>query len=88
MQVKSIAIAECSKHSAKLSICILGRSKVLQNAPKEHSAKLSICSMLPSVFKTFALPIFEWPLKTGLTVVSPEPSASKVGTNMKAQTKV
>ena len=34
----------------------------------QHSAILSTCSKLPSVFKTFVLPVFEWPLKTGLTV--------------------
>ena len=31
---------------------------------------LSICITLPSVFKTFILPIFEWSLKTGYTVLS------------------
>ena len=34
----------------------------------EHSAILSTCIKLPSVFKTFVLSIFEWPLKTGFTV--------------------
>ena len=42
--------------------------KVLQNAPREHSAILSTFIQLPIVFKTFVLSIFEWPLKTGLTV--------------------
>ena len=45
------------------------RSKVLQNAPKEHSAILLTFLKLPFVFKTFVLSIFEWPLKTGLTVL-------------------
>ena len=44
------------------------RSKVLQNAPREHSAILSTFIKLPFVLKTFVLSIFEWPLKTGLTV--------------------
>ena len=32
----------------------------------EHSAILLTCIKLTSVFKTFVLSIFEWPLKTGL----------------------
>ena len=35
----------------------------------EHSAILSACIMLPHGFKTFVLSIFEWPLKTGFTVL-------------------
>ena len=35
----------------------------------EHSAILSTCIELPHGFKTFVLSIFEWPLKTGFTVV-------------------
>ena len=38
-------------------------------APRGHSAKRSTCIKLPSVFKTFALSILEWPLKTGFTVI-------------------
>ena len=41
---------------------------MLQNAPVEHSAILLTCTKLQLVFKTFVLSIFEWPLKTGLTV--------------------
>ena len=44
-------------------------SKVLQNAPREHSAILLTYVKLPFVFKTFVLPIFVWPLKTGFTVL-------------------
>ena len=44
------------------------RSNVLQNAPREHSGILWTCIKLPFVFKTFVLPNFERPLKTGLTV--------------------
>ena len=44
-------------------------SKVLQNAPREHSAILSTFIKLPFVFNTFVLSIFEWPLKTGFTVL-------------------
>ena len=40
----------------------------MQNAPREHSAILWTFIKLPFVFKTFVLPIFEWPLKTGFTV--------------------
>ena len=40
------------------------RSKVLQ----EHSPILLTCTKLPPVFEAFVLSIFEWPLKTGLTV--------------------
>ena len=36
----------------------------------EHSAILSTFVKLPFVFKIFVLSIFEWPLKTGFTVVS------------------
>ena len=36
---------------------------------KEHSAILSTCIKLPHGFKTFVLSIFEWPLKTGFTVM-------------------
>ena len=43
--------------------------KVLQNAPKEHSAILSTFIKLPFVFKTLVLYIFEWPLKTGFTLI-------------------
>ena len=45
------------------------RSKVLQNALLEHSAILSTFIELPFVFNTFVLSIFEWPLKTGFTVI-------------------
>ena len=41
----------------------------MQNAPREHSAILSTCIKLPSIFKTFVLPSFEWPLKKGFAVV-------------------
>ena len=47
--------------------------KSMQNALLEHSAILLTFIKLPSVFKTFVLSIFEWPLKTGFTVLaSPE----------------
>ena len=36
----------------------------------EHSAILSAFINLPFAIKTFVLSIFEWPLKTGFTVVS------------------
>ena len=39
------------------------RPLVLQNAQREHSAIISTCIKLPSVFKTFVFPTFEWPLK-------------------------
>ena len=45
-------------------------SKVLQNAPMEHSAVLLTCIWLLNGFQTFVLSIFEWPLKTGFTVIS------------------
>ena len=35
----------------------------------EHSAIILTCLKLPFVIKIFVLSIFEWPLKTGLTVV-------------------
>ena len=35
----------------------------------EHSAILSTCSKLLPDFKTFVLSIFEWPLRTGFTVL-------------------
>ena len=36
----------------------------------EHSEILLTFIKLPFVFKTFVLSIFEWPLKTGFTVLS------------------
>ena len=36
---------------------------------REHSAILSTFIKLPFVIKIFVLSIFEWPLKTGLTVI-------------------
>ena len=77
MQVKSIAeclmqvksIAECLMQVESIAECSC-RSKVLQNAPREHSAILSTCIKLPPVFKTIILSMFEWQLKTGLTVQS------------------
>ena len=42
----------------------------MQNAPREHSAICSTFIKPPFVFKTFVLSIFEWPLKTGFTVVA------------------
>ena len=36
----------------------------------EHSAILSTFIKLPFAIKTFVLSIFEWPLKTGFTVIS------------------
>ena len=41
----------------------------MQNAQREHSAILTTFIRLPFVFKIFVLYIFEWPLKTGFTVV-------------------
>ena len=40
----------------------------MQNALLEHSAILSTFIKLQFVFKAFVLSIFEWPLKTGVTV--------------------
>ena len=72
MQVKSIA--ECYKveHSAILLTCIKGEhSAILLTCIKgEHSAILLTCIKRKSVFKTFVLSYFEWPLKTGFTVVN------------------
>ena len=39
----------------------------------EHSAILSIFIKLPFVIKIFVLSIFEWPLKTGFTVIAFSP---------------
>ena len=39
------------------------------NALREHSAILLTFIRLPFVFKIFVMSIFEWPLKTGFTVV-------------------
>ena len=44
---------------------------------REHSAICSTCIKPPSVFKTFVLSIFEWPLKTGYTVCIKLPSVFK-----------
>ena len=41
----------------------------MQNAPRGHSAILSTFIKLPFVFKILVLSLFEWPLKTGFTVL-------------------
>ena len=41
----------------------------MQNAPRDHSEILLTFIKLPYVIKIFVLPIYEWPLKTGFTVV-------------------
>ena len=41
----------------------------MQNAPVEHYAILLTCTKLPPVLKTFVLSIFEWPHKTGFTIL-------------------
>ena len=51
----------------KTDYCLM-QVKVLQNALREHSAILLASIRLSSAFKTFVLSIFEWLLKTGLTV--------------------
>ena len=35
----------------------------------EHSAELLTCIRIPYGFQAFVLSIFEWPLKTGFTVL-------------------
>ena len=52
----------------KTDQCLM-QVKVLQNAQREHSVILSTSIKLPSAFKIFVLPIFEWPLNTDLHVV-------------------
>ena len=49
-----LSLNECLKYSRMLQ--------------EEHSAILSTFVKLPFVIKIFVLSIFEWPLKTGLTV--------------------
>ena len=49
-------------------ILALCRSNVLLNGPVEHSAVRLTCIKLLHGFKTFVVS-FEWPLKTGFTVV-------------------
>ena len=41
----------------------------MQNAPSEHSSIFLTFIKLPFVIKIFVLSIFEWPLKTGFTVL-------------------
>ena len=43
--------------------------KYFRMLQREHSAILSTFIKLPFVIKTFLLSIFEWPLKTGFTVL-------------------
>ena len=47
----------------------------------EHSAILSTFITLPFVIKILVLSIFEWPLKTGFTVLSNKHPVSKRGAN-------
>ena len=47
------------------------------NQVKSIFKKLLTCIKLPSVFKTFVLSIFEWPLKTGLTVCKERKAQTK-----------
>ena len=44
----------------------------------EHSAVLLTCIKLPRGLKTLVLSIFEWPLKTGFTVVTQKSSLACV----------
>ena len=50
----------------------------MQNAPREHSAILLSFIKLPFVFKTFVLSSFEWPLKTGFTVIISQEKAYEI----------
>ena len=67
----------CLKQSLKKKTKIGFQDQLLLDASQkyyrmlqgEHSAILSIFIKLPFVTKTFVLSIFEWPLKTGLTVM-------------------
>ena len=43
--------------------------KYCRMLPSEHSATLSTFIKLPFVIRIFVLSIFEWPLKTGFTVI-------------------
>ena len=47
--------------------------KYCRMLPREHSAMLLTFIKLPFVIKIFVLSIFEWPLKTGFTVVPKVP---------------
>ena len=63
-----------SNHSKKATKLVFKTDNSLNLGQKycrmlEHSAILLTCIKLPPVFKTFILPIFEWLLQTGFTVV-------------------
>ena len=49
--------------------------------PLEHSAILLTFIKLPFVIKIFVLSIFEWPLKTGLTVCDKTKTITKKNTH-------
>ena len=49
--------------------CLKRPLKKTKIAPRMHSVILSTFIKVPFVFKTFDLSIFEWPLKTGCTVL-------------------
>ena len=67
----------CLKRPLKKKTKIGFQDRILFNAGQkyckmlqgEHSAILSTLIKLPFVIKIFVFPIFEWPLKTGFTVV-------------------
>ena len=57
-----------SKSGSQDQLLFNADQKYCRMLQKEHSAILSTFIKLPFVIEIFVLSIFEWPLKTGLTV--------------------
>ena len=77
MDQRSTAKPACLKQPLKKKTKIVFQDRLSLNAgqkycrmlPLEHSAILLTFIKLPFAIKTLVLSIFEWPLKTGFTVI-------------------
>ena len=58
-----------TKNGFQVRLSLNAGQKYCRMLQGEHSAILSTCIKLPYVIKVFVLSIFEWPLKTGFTVI-------------------
>ena len=58
-----------TKNDFQYKLLLNASQKYCRMLQGEHSAMLSTCIKLPNDFKSFVLSIFEWPLKTGFTVI-------------------
>ena len=62
-------LSKRAKMVFKTNYCLMQVKSIAECSKGEHSAILSIFIKLLFVIKTFILSIYEWPLKTGFTVL-------------------